>query len=498
MNAKVDELPVKVVSESGWTTADWHISANEMGALLQDLSVKPYTQLLYYGFLPQNEQNPGQLLAVVGEPHQSKVTWYFGELHKGQSSFPSLANTWPAALWTEREIWERYGILPKGHPDLRPILQPEQDALRGVAKGSGVFYLPLGPVRGDVNESVSFLFDTIGEQIMHMQPQLFYKQRDIEQLAIGQEPQDVLLLAERISGTSTVAHATAFCRATEQAMGWQTDPHVELERALYGELERLYNHAHDFAQMASTSGMTVGQAQLSRVKEECLRLNAALTGSRYLRNAVRLAERSGVDFAEISDYVQTSLSQVDSRLQRFTSLLLHTPTFVDRLRTTGILQKDWATQYGVVGPVARACGAAVDSRLDYLLPLYQGTGYQIALPEMPTGDAYDRFLVRLLEWNNSVAIVRQILDELQGQKTPKDFGTSPKRFLGIGMAESPRGRVAHVVRIDHTGSITYWGIRAASSWNWPIIGLTTANGNIQTDFPVIEASFGLSVAGIDR
>ena len=48
------------------------------------------------------------------------------------------------------------------------------------------------------------------------------------------------------------------------------------------------------------------------------------------------------------------------------------------------------------------------------------------------------------------------------------------------------------------GRIVKWGIRAASAWNWPVFGLATANGNIQTDFPIIDASFGLSYAGLDR
>lgn len=472
----------------------------DFSARLAELHDHHAVQLLYYGLLPsETDEGNAQLIAVTGEPGQSDMTWHVGDLQRENTQFPALSRFWPAALWQEREIWEQSGVQPMGHPDLRPILHPETSALEGVAKGSGVFHLPLGPVRADVSESGLFLFDTLGEQIMHMQPQLFFKHRDMERLAVGQRVEDVLLLAERISGTSTVAHATAFCRAIERASGGIPSSSIESERALLGEFERLYNHAHDFAQMASAAGMTVGQAQLSRVKEELLRLFGQLTGSRYLRNTIYPMQPSKVRFGQSAAIIRDTLQNVNERLQHFILLLLKTPTFVDRYHETGILTSRLARAYGVVGPTARASGMAVDARQDYLSPLYAAHGYRMASLEHPTGDAYSRLLIRVQEWDNSYLLIASLLDELSHHEhAAVDHPIQVQAGMGIGLAESPRGRVAHVVRTDQAGRVTYWGIRSASSWNWPIFGLVTANRNIQTDFPVIDASFGLSYAGNDR
>ena len=77
--------------------------------------------------------------------------------------------------------------------------------------------MPVGPVyEGGFGESLHFLLETVGEDVIRASPRLFYNYRAVEKIAEGKSISDVLLLAERFAATSAFAHSLAFCQAVEK------------------------------------------------------------------------------------------------------------------------------------------------------------------------------------------------------------------------------------------------------------------------------------------
>ena len=82
-----------------------------------------------------------------------------------------------------------------------------------------------------------------------------------ETLPLARAPQ----LAERISGDSSVAHALAFCQALETLTGDQAPERARWLRVLLLELERLYNHVGDIANLCAGASLQLYQARISAI-----------------------------------------------------------------------------------------------------------------------------------------------------------------------------------------------------------------------------------------
>ena len=160
--------------------------------------------------------------------------------------FPSIVKFVHAADWHEREAEDLYGLTFEGHPRLgdfvlhddtwqegvepmRRHFDPKSAMLhrkpdadwrpRRIVEEPGAFVMPIGPKYSGVTESVHFLLETVGEDVIRSAPRLFYKWRAIEKLAEGKTAEQVLLLAERFAATTAFAHGLAFCQAVEAICG---------------------------------------------------------------------------------------------------------------------------------------------------------------------------------------------------------------------------------------------------------------------------------------
>ena len=145
-------------------------------------------------------------------------------------------------------------------------------------------------------ESAEFTFFYVGEHIIHYQPQtLLQASRHGDVLSKAARRDDAVVVAERVSGVGTVAHALAYCEAVERAAGCDVPVRARALRVLLAELERLYNHLHYLGHLCDTTTLKVGEAQGKLLEERAKQLNARLTGSRFLRSMLapgRLAARS--------------------------------------------------------------------------------------------------------------------------------------------------------------------------------------------------------------
>lgn len=447
-------------------------------------------------------------------------------LAPGAGSYPSLTPDVPAAAWYERKIRDLHGLEPVGHPGVEALVLPRPPGVppprpgagsgagaspidpdgrppSGHVYGEGVFTLPYGPVRSGVFESAEYVLETPGEEILHLRTRIFYKHRGVDARFAGVSADDGALLAERYEGVASVAHALAYCQAVEQATGTRVPEAAELVRLVHAELERIANHLESVVRHTEASGQAVAYAVFSHQKERVQRLRARLCGSRFGRGVVRpggVGGPLGLQPGELRAAVRRLRHEIDRDLRR----LMDTPSFVDRLRRTGVLTEGDAARYAVVGPVARASGSTEDVRVSRPYGAYARLGHRLHEPRTG-GDALARQRVRMDEIEGGFQLVLQAIDLLEDVAGPGEWrapieqleesraGTG-ERSLAVGWAEAPQGEVLSLVEID--GGVVAQAVQRSASFQNLAAYPAAYQKDIFTDVAFVEASFGVSIAGV--
>jgi Ni,Fe-hydrogenase III large subunit len=446
--------------------------------------------------------------------HESGYLVTETEIEHGE--YPALSDVAPAAFVEECEIYEQFGIPPAtDKPTNRVMLPPHTGAaLRGVpggrppglalphaphTVGGQAFEFPFGPVRQVGVESLYYGLVTSGEEVVDLYLFTWHKHRGVEWRLRGKTPREASFLAERAEGLSAVAVGWAFAAAVEAAAGIVPAPAAVRTRAVALELERLYNHAAAMAALCQATGLSVGQSAAEIALERLLRVNAAAFGHRYLFGVI---DPGGVSRAPDTDVLRRDLPEAYGELRRAADALLTTNSFVDRLEATGILTGEQARRLGLVGPVARATGLAMDARQTADgSPGDPYAEHPVRIVTAERGDVLARFEVMLGEAEESVRLIAGFLDAgTTADRAPMPVpGNGPAGGgTGLGWAESPRGEALAWVALDESGRIARARLRPGSVRNWRGFDDACRSQNVFTDIPIIEASFWLTVAGMAR
>jgi len=415
-------------------------------------------------------------------------------LPPGATSYPALTPLLGSAFWYERELHDLFGIVPDGHPRLEPLILPGEHSVPRHVLAPGLFTISHGPVRSGVTESIEYLIQTPGEDIPHLNVRVFYKHRGIEKRFEDLAAADGVLLAERVEGVASVAHALAYSHAAERIAGAAEVPwRAALIRVLHAELERLVAHLDVAVRLCDAAGLAAATARFGVHKERLMRLVGQMCGSRFGRGVVVPGGVSAMPMVGAAD-VLTELGRMERAITADAKAAMGTASFLDRLRNTGPLRPERAAEHGALGPVGKASGYRDDARATRPYDAYPALGLGEP-PEHQAGDALARLRVRWDEVRQSFHLLRQAADELaDAADGPLRVSCAVESGRAVGWAEAAHGEVLYDL-CAQAGQITRCRPRSASFHNLVLFHEVFA-GDILTDFPFIEASFGLPVAGV--
>jgi Ni,Fe-hydrogenase III large subunit len=442
------------------------------------------------------------ILAVLGVSKQEQIGLIATE---AVDEYTSVTPDCPAAQGFEREIFEQWGLRPKGHPWLKPIrfqpslitgkARPIGDADFLSMTGEDIHEVAVGPVHAGVIEPGHFRFQCHGETVYHLEISLGYQHRGVERFLVGGPDKRTIHYMETLAGDSTIGHMTAYCGALEALAGLAPSPTAQSIRAIAAELERTANHIGDLGALAGDVGFLPTMNYCGRIRGDVLNLTAMICGNRFGRG---LLTPGGVQFhldADLRRQLTDRLHAVEADLRSAVPLMFDAPSVQARFEGTGALSAHMAGEIGLTGVAARACGLEMDVRIQFPYGAYRFDTVPICVYD--TGDCLARAYVRWLEVEQSIDFIRRQLKTPgpENEPLPRNSVPAPHR-LAVSLAEGWRGQICHVAATDAQGRFAVYKVVDPSFYNW--FGLAQAlRGQQISDFPLCNKSFNLSYCGHD-
>ena len=484
--------------------------AKERGFQFGAMAVREEAEGWHIGYLLYSRQTRGAWVEVaLRAPHE-------------QTSFPSISTRVHAADWQEREVEDHFNIHFKGHPRLGDFVLHDEEWEEGLAPmrasfdvlrhrserhpdpdwrprrilhTPGAFVMTVGPVHGGIAEPAHFLLETVGEDVVRAYPRLFFKYRAVEKMAEGKSAENALLLAERFNATQAFAHSFTFCQAVEKIAHAEVPPRAQALRVAFLELERLRSHVGAIRGICGSTALAVAESQAAILEEQILRLSGSFCGHRYLFG-LNVPGGLSRDFSEEAcRKLVDQLGGLDISLGDLDRMLTRSSSFLDRLEEVGIVTRQQALDHGLVGPVARASGLVCDLRTAHPYSGYDR--YHLEVPEESDGDGYARLRVLFFEAQRSVRLIRQALTGLPSGSINAEVRTPSEGGSAVGWTEAAGGAAVQWLWLDGHGKVERLRIVPPSFVNWHGFHLA-AEGFAFQDFPIILATFALSVAENDR
>jgi Ni,Fe-hydrogenase III large subunit len=405
----------------------------------------------------------------------------------------------------EREIHENFGIAYTDHPWLKPVRYP----FNRVDKNSTVAGYPffaieseelhevgVGPIHAGIIEPGHFRFICNGEQILHLEIQLGYQHRGVEQLFLEKKKLlQRITLAENIAGDSVAGHTVAFVNLWESLCKYQPGGDLQLARTIALELERVAMHTGDLSGMCTDVAYQLGSAVFGRLRTPLINYFQTWCGNRLAKGLIRAGKTNFPFTGALADELTKLFDAYEKDFEGISEELFSLPSALARFEKTGVVTTEQAATIGTVGMSARMSSINRDIRSSHPHDLYTELSHQPVIKHH--GDVYSRAQIRKEEIRQSIGYIRQLIQNL-----PKDehkvfqlSNPTPNAFT-ISLVEGWRGEICHCAITDDSGELIHYKIKDPSFHNWLALALAVRNNEI-SDFPICNKSFDLSYCGHD-
>jgi len=359
------------------------------------------------------------------------------------------------------------------------------------------FVLNLGPQHPATHGVLRVKLTMDGEYIVKAEPVLGYIHRMHEKMAEDGTYAQFMPNTPRMDYLSALSYNQGYVMAVERAAGVEVPERAEYIRVITVELNRLSSHLLWFGAFVLDLGGFSPLLYAFDDREKILDLLEMVTGSRLTYCYYRF----GGVYNDIDDDFITGTREFIKRLRSrlpsiYHDLVTKNIIFIKRLKDIGFISKETCRKYGASGPVLRGSGVNYDVRKNEPYSVYPEFDFDI--PVYNEGDSMARYMVRMIEIEQSMRIIEQALDKLPDgpvMAKVKALKADPGNYYAA--VEAARGTFA-VRLVSDGGKGPYrLKLRSPTFSNLSLFG-EVAEGMLLADALAFMGSLDLVIPEIDR
>lgn len=450
---------------------------------------------------------------------------------------PSVSDLWDIANIYEREVYDFYGIIFTGHPDMRRIflredwvgfpmrkddeteknnpLRMTNEPLADVttsytlnADGTVTkeenkifeedeYVVNIGPQHPSTHGVLHFRVSLDGERIRKIDPVLGYIHRGVEKISESLTYPQTMALTDRLDYLGAMQNRHALCMCIEQAMGVEVSDRVKVIRTIMDELQRIDSHILFFSCLCQDLGATTAFLYGFRDREKILDIFEETCGGRLILNYNTIGGVMADIHPNFQKRVKEFIPYMRKNIQEYHDIFTGNVIFQNRAKGVGVLTKEQCISFGCTGGTGRAAGWHNDVRKLHPYAAYDRVQFnEVTRTE---GDSFARYMIRLDEILESLNIIEQLIDNIPEGNFQEKMKPIIKVPAGTYYSAVEGSRGEFGVLLESKGDKSPYRLHYRST-GLPLVAVmdTACRGNMIADLITIGGTVDYVVPDIDR
>ncbi len=369
------------------------------------------------------------------------------------------------------------------------ILTPEGDALD--------LMVNMGPQHPSTHGVFRLVIWIDGEKVIRSESHIGYLHRGSEKLSEGEQYSQVVTLFDRLDYVSNLNCEWAYVLAVEKLMQIKIPERAEYIRVIMSELNRIASHMLFYGVYGLDAGAMTPILYGFRERERVQNLFESVTGARMMHNYFRIGGVKQDLPDDFEEKMENLIIHLEKGIEECDQLLSDNEMFLARTKGIGSIDATTAVDFGLSGPLLRACGVPEDIRISEPYGIYDR--FDFGIPVGSAGDCWDRYYVRMEEMRQSLSIIVQAMEQMKTGEISAPVRRIPRPPAGevYLRTESPRGDFGVFLVSDGSDKPYRVKVRAPSFANLQALQFLLRDAYV-ADVVMVLGSLDLILGEVDR